>query len=604
LLWLTDDADDWARQIRDERGNFKMVPIDETERVWSLDDWTSALREKFPVWKIPVLKKENTIQDLCSLNPRLPLTIGSLNKFNRDFQVYVNGIPAEEKTVMQILKAYKNTIAHTSREVYLNVKRENEHLKGTMTLVECMSEYLKELALQLSIPDDVEKSANQEKGTANDLENMVKKTADSIASLTKQMGDLTLLVYKERKPSSYKNVTCLNCGVRGHTSKQCDKMFNETEFKRRQKEYSSEKKDSSEDSKPNIDSETKPITAIQKFEDTPVLSNTLKTTTGKRVRIEDMLNDPPSPMEVDLKGIDPKKGKPLKSVLKKKKPIKGGNIDNLGSSLANKILNSQSSLTWKQTLGLVSQNQKDDCLKALKQSLNSVKPRKLVLFTNDDNSGTIKPVNKDVNEYYSYTLLSINSQICPVFLDKGSHLSVITKGMCDLLNIKFEPSNGKFLSPYGGEKLPILGHAVVTMEIAPETEIIVEFAVVQNAIVPLLLGLDALQPLAVYEDYDNNVLYWGAFEEEIRSQLYSKQELRQLEDVFDSEEDSFDDLYNIMHISKYEVMDVAIPDIYKCQIYQKPKKLMLLMKLTRFLFFRVKRKFLKRRWKIISNKQC
>jgi hypothetical protein len=245
FLWLEGDADDWAHQIRDDHGNFKIVLIDEkeTEVCWSVEDWTDALCKKFPVWNVPVLKKENTIQDLGLLKPDLPLTIDSLNKFNHDFQLYVNGIPTEEKTDMQVLKAYKNSIAYASREVYLNVEREHEHSKNRMTLQIYMEKYLKELALQLSVPivESSTESKKVDKSEQNDQEKTsgLEKMADSLVSLTKQMGDLTLLVSKERRPDERfgGNVTCFNCGMRGHVSKNCDKPRNESEVKKRRDEF-------------------------------------------------------------------------------------------------------------------------------------------------------------------------------------------------------------------------------------------------------------------------------------------------------------------------------------------------------------------------------
>jgi hypothetical protein len=290
--------------------------------------------------------------------------------------------------------------------------------------------------------------------------------------------------------------------------------------------------------------------------------------------------------------VDPKpQQRSEKPVLKPKQRRQKAQNDNFSDKLVDRILDSQCTLTWKQTIGMLSKSQKDFVAKSIKSSINGVRPKRLVLATepdmycleSDSNSDEekvetridlIEPVNKDVESYYCYTLLTIHGIQVPAFLDKGSHLSVITSEMCNKLNVSFVKQNGKFISPYGGEKLAIIGSAHVIIEIIPNVKVKIEFVVVEKAIIPLLIGLDVLQSLEASEDYDNNILNWNAFDQTVRTQLFSKQELEQFDDMSDDDETA----YYTFQLAHYDVMEVGIPkleenipDILTKELRQEPE---------------------------------
>jgi flagellar biosynthesis/type III secretory pathway M-ring protein FliF/YscJ len=98
---------------------------------------------------------------------------------------------------------------------------------------------------------------------------------------------------------------------------------------------------------------------------------------------------------------------------------------------------------------MLSKNHVESVSKVLKKEVTGVKPQKLVFVmdeqtyhlddeSDDEENVTLvnseNPSNKNVYEYLHLTVLRMNDLNVPVFLDKGSQLSVFTE-MCKKMGL-------------------------------------------------------------------------------------------------------------------------------------------------------------------------
>ncbi|OMJ14175.1 hypothetical protein AYI69_g8708 [Smittium culicis] len=285
--------------------------------------------------------------------------------------------------------------------------------------------------------------------------------------------------FKTKKLNS--KITCFNCGLKEHKTKECTHPYDP---EMRSKSY--------EEFKAKYDHKS-----IKEKENSFYLSGSsidtnepdkLMSLGNKRMRIEDLIEIRIIP---NFEQVDEKK---------KQLPPKGENKNSslpkaAFSGFSARILDSPAPFTMRE---LFKTNAKylDETIKML-QNFNSNKNLLMSYLEG-------LPINISKPKPLSYIICNVTDQSLPVFVDVGSTYCDISKNLLNILDIPYTKKE-ELVTSVGGDALSVIETPTLNIMIE-DTHVNVNFQVLEIFPVPIILGLDLCQILGIIINYRNETL--------------------------------------------------------------------------------------------------
>ena len=428
-IWLAGPAADWLTiRLRDS-----------STTDWTVKEWLEALETNYAATDVSSQASlYHTMEGLAGFRPGLS---EPMNLFHARFRSYLGLVPRDHYTPVSVKMAYSKTLggSHLTR-IRWNLHTHSDFEKWTldqcMRFVETLAATdasLKALDASTGSPSvapvilagSLPVIASPHVGGSTVADPM----QSAIALLTKQVGDLTLLVQKGNLPRPRDNtrMTCFNCGIMGHSSAACSLPPNPelknkliSEFRARQMVR-------------ETTSRTQTESALLLATRLP--SATLMNATHKRIRVDDLLNNTLSPEETPRAVSVPVSSSP--GIVKPRPSPRLGKLPVVKSdSVVAKLLDSPAPISWREYLKM-----KPKSVASMIEALSHVAPRKKRVMLavpggdldvadssseSEEEADSESPINSVASRPAgtSYVLVKIGVNRIPLFVDVGASCCV------------------------------------------------------------------------------------------------------------------------------------------------------------------------------------
>ncbi|OMJ28793.1 hypothetical protein AYI69_g1728 [Smittium culicis] len=506
-LWLIDDASQWMLDIQS---------IADSES-WDVSRWLEELKLKFGVkpsdklgdiWKIAELRKDKELQ-WCD--------------FNKEFKKYLNTIPSNLYTDEWVKQTYLKSIASVDKDIWWAVYKDNKG-KILEVLIKEIEEISNEKEEGLRGVKDIEQDkkvgiTKPESATTTSLTESKPETTgkekSEIAELTDAFKNWVLLDQRKSTPQNPSNYRCYVCGKRGHYSKECPK----SPFNERNERLKSESGANPGSSLLAIHSEIRECHA-DAMESIP--------NSAKRIRVDELINIP-------IRAVDPRQsrlGKPKKQAKKKPKPR------TKMTEWPNRVLDSSAQISVRELLSL-KPSLLNELLSCLRKS--SFKESRSIFYAEKDQ-------DKERSESLftpSYILMRYGNQDLPILIDTGASYPLINQDILSKLGIQaIKMKNPLFIQLVSGKTIKLEEKCRMTL-VMENDEVVLNFVIMENCAVSVLLGMDGCKSLKFRLYYDKNILSYKYNNSRGSVQLHSREtiydELMDWESEHEGSDDSTDD---------------------------------------------------------------
>ncbi|OLY82925.1 hypothetical protein AYI68_g2947 [Smittium mucronatum] len=397
-----------------------------------------------------------------------------ISNFNSRYRRYLHTIPKKMYTPEWVKESYIASLNKIDSDVWWKIAQESEALTYT--------EVIKEAERLVTLKDKHKyfnvKTAEQVENPENSLSSKAEsikivRIENQIDSLTESMKKLSLLIQGNTNPD-YSQVICQNCGTKGHPTFKC---------RVKSKLYVLTKKDS------NYNQPKVGMIAIR--EETADITK-IAAASNKRMRLETILGEDYAPK------------------------VATNNDLSVSNKLAEMIPEVISGL----------------------QSLKREKIKRNVLWSLGNNIRASDDENtEDDPEPVSYILLETGNRILPVFLDIGAANSIINISLVNDMSLPtFKLKNPFSLQPVSGPPFLVKEGVLINSKFEEDIIIPIEFVVINDGPVPIILGLDICQKLYSNINYKDET-----FTIEIEGKRYSTQ-IFSREALIQNKEMLFDDV--------------------------------------------------------------
>ncbi|OMJ20152.1 hypothetical protein AYI69_g6330 [Smittium culicis] len=480
-LWTECSAAEWQHEQAKNKD----------AKSYTLDEWLNKLIEKFGK-----VEFKGSIFELIKFNKDKD---ESMDVFNKKFAKYVPTIPKE-----LIKKVYLEIISG----IYHNVWWQCTQLDKELELDKVMED-----AVRLMDVKDQLKPPAAEKKELTPAESSSREEIQSVVDeLAREMKNLVLLSKNPAPRKDNSEVTCYNCQKKGHTSRICPQAIGQGNKK-----------------KPD-DKDKKILIAVKDL-DSKITA--MGEHINKRPRFENILNRGNEVRVIEANV--PRLGK----INKKKKKTNNSRIEP-ENEWSKRVLDSQAPISIKEVLA-----PKPKLVKDLVKSLQYVgKSRKRnILYAEESESESEESDSENDDgesegeeESLSYLCTYINSELIPLFIDPGAAYSIISSNL--LKKLKFlttKLKNPIRIKPVSGDTILVRHSVDIPIEFDDSTMVVINFIVVENCAVPILLGLNSCQRLKSKIDYESETFTIRNKKKKYSYQLYSKESLA--EEFADNRED-------------------------------------------------------------------
>ena len=483
-LWLEGSAGIWFYEITSKQ----------EEKPTSLEVWLELLKKKFAVKQEKVFDKE--VKDLECLVKHEKDTVP---EFNKRFNAVLQRIPIElytdemvRRIYLKLIQKLDKMVGYLTDQEYLTAKRTGSvwSLQTLMTAVEAKFESSIPVPSETFVPDTL----SDKKPTGTRLE----------AQMTDLVSNFEKLAMALKDRPTRQDITCWNCGEKGHSLRSCTKPENR-ELQDKFRKSSTQRYD---DARQRSSATSNAMFSTQE-QSKPAMA-------AKRLRIDDLLNN-----DVEVRSGEPRK--PVtKAKLKKKSEKKDGR-----SELMGRVLDGPAPIS-------------------LRELIKSLKPAAAQSMVNELRSAIRVSSNKilsveeeDETQDVAYLLVSVNDQKLPLYVDNGSANSIISLKLVKVLNLEMHPLERVIhLRGISNDRISIEHFTNVPICFDTDVIILVRCLVMKDSAVPFLIGLKSLvknRAILHYNDQTLSIQVSGKYR---AFQLFSKDQLQSME--LDSEEEESD----------------------------------------------------------------
>ncbi|PVU93508.1 hypothetical protein BB559_003240 [Furculomyces boomerangus] len=481
-VWLEGEAEEWMTSTEETKPDSSK---------WKLDLWFTQLQNQFP----PKLPEK----------PTKLLTIRFLENLN---------IGSNE------------SVAIFNQQFEAEVKKLDKEIKPNKLIKSIYGDYMKQLDPEVAWT--IYENPLFEKWDYQTLMDEFKTKVEK--------KDLTLLVKRGNREHTRDptQIVCFNCNEKGHTTRTCRKPRNEELRTKLTSEYYEKK---------NSPTEERSMLLIQ--DDKNKLDHTLALGV-KRVKV---VNQKPLNRDIEMDEVNVEKPKEPKNVEKKNKKTlqkKTNNqtdkIPQKGSVIPSRLLDSNAPITVRE-LFRVNPVALNETIRTLQLLRNSRSEK--ALYNNENNSNVtpnpnlMVPLNKIKPKPLSYVVGKILSNDVSFFLDIGSTSCVISLELMKQLNLEFEKKSA-FVTAVGGDMIKVLGKAIIPITFE-DINLMVQFQVLEECAVPILLGIDFCQLVDGKINYGEETFSFSYCGKEVRLQLYHKSNISENESESSSDEENVED---------------------------------------------------------------
>ncbi|OMJ21150.1 Transposon Tf2-11 polyprotein [Smittium culicis] len=454
-------------------------------KLWTEDEWLKKLIEKFGK-----VEFKGSIFELIKFNKDKD---ESMDVFNKKFAKYVPTIPKE-----LIKKVYLEIISGIDHNVWWQCTQLDKDLE--------LDKVMEDAVKLMNVKDQLKPPAAEKKDPTPAESSSREEIQSVVDELAREMENLVLLSKNPAPRKDYSEVTCYNCQKKGHTSRICQQAIGQ----------GNQKKPDDKDKKILIavkDLDSK-ITAMgEHINKRPRFENILNR--GKEVRV----------IEANV----PRLGK----INKKKKKTNNSRIEP-ENEWSKRVLDSQAPISIKEVLALKPKLVKD-LVKSLQYVGKSRKRNILYAEESESESEESDSENDDAEsegegeeESLSYLCTYINSEPIPLFIDPGAAYSIISSNLLKKLNfLTTKLKNPIRIKPVSGDTILVRHSVDIPIEFDDSTMVVINFIVVENCAVPILLGLNSCQRLKSKIDYESETFTIRNKKKKYIYQLYSKESLAQ-----------------------------------------------------------------------------
>ncbi|OLY81467.1 Transposon Ty3-G Gag-Pol polyprotein [Smittium mucronatum] len=486
--WLDGDAYLWLMSTEET--------TPESEE-WTFEEWTKKLQDNFPE-KIPVTKKriEFTLKDLEKLKPE---DFSDFSYFNQEFRRIEKLVAGNMKTEEQVQRIYKEIVTKSDPRMAFEVFSRSE--KAIPKLGRMMDIFLKLYSIRSEIDKTLEDT--KDKSIKVNFERREVKPyslgknsldggrnqgndEDVIRDLTRQLSELTLLVKNGgRAKKDRSSVICYNCNKTGHYANECRPKY-------------------------EGGSSVENHNSVQSGMFVEVSSNKQEILGAqKRMRVEELMN----PESSEIVFIPPKnttKSKDSKKTLRKKKLVKKKVVEDAKKG--------------DEFLDMIIQVPIRDYLKGRKSEIRSI-ASKISGMKNKVNLGEVVTQHNQ-NETGAYVPVKIGGVDSMIVIDSGASCSLVGGKLLKKLGaVPQKVANETSIVPVGGKELSILSKVSLCVQFTRDTSRIIEFLVLEDCAVPLILGRDAIVGMRGIIDYSKDVYKFKDGDKTIELQMYPKKEI-------------------------------------------------------------------------------
>lgn len=485
---------------------YKLLTFNGVEN-WNLDKWLEALGKKFP--EPQPLEKEYSFYGLIKLRPR----VGErLSEFIGRFEDYCTCLGIGEA----LEKVAKDALVEATRETYPQEFRE-------VLMRDEFGDYTARQLGQALIK--VEEKLNMVK-IGNSRDETV-PLEDSLELLTREVANLKLMVAKRGHPVNMERRVCFNCGELGHGARECAAPRDPLGFKNRFEEFQRGKA-------------TRPRQGSAGVEESKKKAMVVLAAQHKRVRVDDLLTDEEEQPMSSRQAVVSDKGEKKNGQSK---------ISKASQVLTDKVLDSSVPMTVRELLKI-----RPAIIKTLAGQLDDAK-RGVALAVDGE------ALNSERFDATSYVLVKVGDNEVSLFVDIGASCCIVTKKFLKSMGIPFKSKQSGVLLPAAGEVMRIVGEVILEVGFAEGILVKLTFAVVEECVVPLLLGLDACKALKSKIDYEYDTLEFEWEARNVALPLCTKREAQEVirkSRLRSEEEDGEEEL--VLFVQEKEIMGVGSDD--------------------------------------------